>query len=293
MKLNKIIKELEQQGPEVYEKVSTRRDAVKSFSKKVAVAALPLMVASMFKKTYGKTTDSVTDALNFFLEVEYLQYNMYHSAMATGNISTGTLIVAADRPGFQMIENEQLAHLNFWRNLIDALGATPYTPSRFSGDAVTGNPYSPTSYDFTAGGKYDFYTSYASFLEVAQSVEDVSVRAYLGQIPNLVANTNDVMTSAIKMSSVEARHASFIRLVRRFAGAIDNPKPWIANNMPPTIPLQSFYLGEDNTIQKGIDVSQFTGYNGVAITRAAATEAFDEPMDKATVLNNYAQFIIS
>src|ERR1700748_2808114 len=107
MNFKYILNEIEKADPEVYEKLSGRRHVLKSFGSKVAVAALPLAIGSLFKKAYGKTTDAVTSALNFALKLEYMEYNYYHVAN-----NTGGLISAAELPGFQTIEAQELAHIN-------------------------------------------------------------------------------------------------------------------------------------------------------------------------------------
>ncbi|MBC7552429.1 MAG: ferritin-like domain-containing protein [Taibaiella sp.] len=291
MNFRNILQEIQQADPEVFEKLSGRRHILKNFGSKVALAALPLAIGSMFKKAYGKSTiSSVADVLNFALELEYFEYNYYHTAMATGSNTTTYLVPPADRAGFQMVEDHEKAHVNFLRTAIDAMGLVPFTPNNYVGNPVTGNPFTPPSYDFTARNTFRVFDNYAGFLELAQTFEDTGVRAYQGQLPDLLGNTDGVLTQVLQISTVEARHAAYIRLVRRLGlGAIDNPKPWITNNIPPIISLQPNYLGEDNTVQKGVEVTSIAGYNG-NIPKTAATEAFDEPLDKATVASLIAPF---
>ena len=78
MNFKNILREIEKTDPEVYERLSGRRQVLKSFSSKVAVAALPLAIGSLFKKAYGKTADAngVINALNLALEMEYFEYNL-------------------------------------------------------------------------------------------------------------------------------------------------------------------------------------------------------------------------
>ncbi len=69
MNLYNIIEQIEKADPEVYERLDGRRDAIKkfaSFSGKAAVAAVPLALGSMFKKSYGQSgTQQILDVLNF------------------------------------------------------------------------------------------------------------------------------------------------------------------------------------------------------------------------------------
>ena len=284
MDFKDILQQIEKADPEVYEKVSGRRNILKSFGSKVAVAALPLALGSLFKKAYGKTTDAtaVLDALNFALKLEYFEFNFYHTAN-----NTGALIPTADQPGFALIETHERAHINFLTSAITSLGGTPYTPPNYN--STTRNPYVPTSYDFTAGGTYHVFEDYATFLTIAETFEDTGVRAYQGQIPAFLGT--GVLTQAMQISTVEGRHASFIRLIRRFMGTVDLPRPWITNNIPPAIALQGAYVGEDKVIQKGVDITTLPGVNGTTINQISATAAFDEPLDKATVASLIAPFL--
>ena len=278
MDLKFILNEIEKADPEVYEKLSPRREVFKSFGSKVAVAALPFALGTMFKKAYGKTTDAVIDALNFALQLEYLEYNFYHICNNTPTL----LIPAADKAAFVTIEAHELAHVNFLRTAIHNAGGTPYTPAGYTGDAVTGDPSVPTAYDFTARGAFPEYASYPTFLTVSQAFEDTGVRAYKGQAGNLMSS-NDVLTAALQIHSVEARHASHIRLIRRKAGVADAPKPWVTGNTAPISAVAPIYAGEESTQQLTVNITTLPGISGNVAT-IAATESFDEPLDKASVV---------
>jgi hypothetical protein len=294
MNFKNIIQEIEKSDPEVYERLSPRRHLLKSFGSKVAVAALPLALGSLFKKAYGSTgsASAVITALNFALELEYLEYNYYHTANNTGNATTTTLIPAADTAGFTTIEAHEREHIIFLTAAVTSLGGTPYTPKYYNG--TNANPYYvPAAYDFTAGGTYPVFTDYATFLTIAQVFEDTGVRAYKGQLPNFLG-TAGVLTQALQIQAVEARHASHIRLVRRLDGAVEYPKPWITNNIAPSSAVQAVYNGEDNAIQDNVNITTLTDkyYNPPTVPKTAATEAFDEPLDSGTVAAAVAPFML-
>lgn len=291
MNFHNILQDIAKTDPEVYEKISGRRHILKSFSSKVALAAMPIALGSLFKKAYGKSTGTVISTLQFALEMEYLEFNYYHTGNNTGSNSTDTLVPAADRAGFLLVEDQERMHINFLRTTIDTMGAVPFTPNNYTGDPITGNPYSPASYDFTAGMTFSPFSDYGNFLDLAIAIEDTGIRAYQGQIPELLGNT-DLMEQFLQLNAVEGRHASFARTVRRFHNSPSysyGTKPWITTNFPPAVALQENYLGEDNTVQRGIDVTGLPGFGG-NVSAAAASEAFDEPMDQETAMSLMAKF---
>jgi len=58
------------------------------------------------------------------------------------------------------------------------------------------------------------FTNCNVFLAVAQTFEDTGVRAYKGRAGELVGG-GDLLTAALQIHSVEARHAAHIRLMRK------------------------------------------------------------------------------
>lgn len=268
MNLNNIITEIEQVDPEIYERTSERRDAFKHFGKmgtRIALAALPLALGSMFQKAYGQTTTGVLGVLNFALQLEYLEANFYIKGIATpGLIPAGPAVGA-----LTTIRDHENAHVTFLRNVITAAGGTPYN-------------YTAATFDFTAKGAFpDVFSNYATFLAVAQALEDTGVRAYKGQAGNLMSNKT-YLTAALNIHSVEARHASHIRQMRAAQGA--PVKPWITGV---TSGIDSRtngnYAGEDNVSQGGVNITTLSGVSG-NISANAATESFDEPLTKDQVV---------
>jgi len=281
MDLKNIFNQIEQADPEFYERISPRRHILKSFGSKVALAAVPLALGSLFNKAYGKTTNTATDALNFALQLEYLEYNFYEKAVN----NTPGLIPTADRGGLDKIRIHEKAHVDFLTQALSAAGATPYTPAT----AYSGADYTPNSFDFTAGGalpNYFLTLDYTTFLVVAQTFEDTGVRAYKGQAGNLIGS--DYLLPALQIHSAEARHASHIRLLRRTKGDMTT-KPWITGKVAPAAVVQGNYNGEENVTQLGINITSLPGLSSnIAVN--TATEAFDEPLDKAAVFSLVSAF---
>ncbi|MNL69927.1 hypothetical protein D3C87_1948520 [compost metagenome] len=93
-----------------------------------------------------------------------------------------------------------------------------------------------------------------------------------------------VLTTALQIHSVEARHAAHIRSMRAARGA--TIKPWISlgpgdvANDTGIAAVNAVYAGENLDVQAGVTIT------GIAtgVTKAAAVESFDEPLLKADVL---------
>ncbi|KIO75508.1 dessication-associated protein [Pedobacter lusitanus] len=262
MNIINILEEIEKVDAEVYERLNPRRAAMKSFfdfGSKVAVAALPLALGSMFKKAYGQTSASVIGVLNFALTLEYLEYYFYQTGTGTaGLIPAGTPAVGA----INTIRDHELAHVNLLKGAITASGGTPVV-------------YTAASFDFTAKGNFPtVFSDYPTFLAVAQVFEDTGVRAYKGQAGNLMSSPG-VLQTALQIHSVEARHASHIRQMRKApaGGGVTALKPWITGaNDSGVAAAASSYAGEDNVTQLGINIP------GLGFSVNASTEAFDEPL---------------
>jgi hypothetical protein len=275
MNLFNVIDEIQQVDPEFQDRISPRRDAIKnitSFGSKVAVAALPFAFSTLFKKAYGQTTSSVNDVLNFALTLEYLEAYFYNQGLAQAN-----LIPAADKGYFTTVAGHENAHVAFLKSVL--------------GSAAVTSP----SFDLTAKGTFaDVLTNYNTYLAVAETFEDTGVRAYKGQAGFLLGN-QVVLTAALQIHAVEARHASAIRYLRASKGV--NIKPWISgsatvSNDTGIAAVNASYAGENNTMQGGVDITTLNAVSGkTSIT--AAIESFDEPLDKASVLAIVTPFINS
>ncbi len=276
MNLSGIIEEIEKVDPEFQDRISPRRAAIKnitSFGSKVAVAAMPFAFSTLFKKAYGQTTTtSVNDVLNFALKLEYLEAAFYNAGVAS-SLAFST----SEKAYLQTIKGHENAHVAFLQGILGSAAVAQST------QGTNG------TYDFTAGGTFPtVFSSVDTFFAVAQAFEDTGVRAYKGQAPNLLGN-QVVLTAALNIHSVEARHASAVRQIRRARGAATT-KPWITGANDTGIPaVNGNYAGEDNVLQGGVTITSLAGVSGnVAVN--AATEAFDEPLTSAQVVVLVAPF---
>ena len=274
MNLVNILKDIEEIDPEFQDRTNPRRAAIKNmtgFGTKLALSALPFAIGGLFKKAYGQTTSGVAGILNFALSLEYLEFEFYKAAVSSGIIPAGVDLAALTK-----IRDHESLHVNFLRTAITAAGAVPIAP------------LSAANFDFTAKGTFPtVFSNYDVLLAVASAFEHTGVRAYKGQAPNLMGN-GPILTAALNIHSVEARHASHLRLMRRMRGV--NIKPWITGANDTGVPqVAASFAGEDNKVQAGIDITTFDGVGG-KISLNAATESFDEPLTKDQVLAIVAPF---
>jgi hypothetical protein len=212
---------------------------------------------------------AVVDILNFALALEYLEAEFYVTGVATPG-----LIPASDVQLFTTIRDHEVAHVEYLQNAL--------------GDAAVKKP----DFDFSAGngsknGPYkDVFSNYETFKAVAQAFEDTGVRAYKGQAPALKPY-DDVLTAALTIHSIEARHASEVRRLRgNFSEAAPN-KGWITRNQTDVPGTAAVYAGEENAVQGGVSVASIT-----SVGLDAITEAFDEPLTAEQVLAIVDPFII-
>ena len=249
----------------------SRRESFGQFGKlgkNLAMAAVPFGLASVSNKAFAAditpTPATPIGALQFALTLEYLEDEFYQMGLDSGVIPPGEN-AGRDLKVFQQIAAHESDHVAF---LIAGLGGP---------DSANFVP-KPT-FDFTVGGAFSPFTDYPTFLALAQAFEDTGVRAYKGQAANLIS-TPDLLTAALQIHSVEARHASEVRRLR-------GQKGWIVGNdrggLPPE--AQGTYDGEQVTIQAGFETASLFG-------AAAGSESFDEPLNTQQVVDIANLFIV-
>ncbi len=295
MNLQNILTEIENVDPEVYDRLDTRRNSMKRFAfagKVLAAAAVPFAFGSVFKKAYGQTNADIVAVLNFALTLEYLESEFYKAAVSSTAAASAS---AADKAALTLIRDHEIAHVAFLRTAITSLGGAPVTLTAASFDFSGGNGSG-------TGPFASAFTVYPVLLAVAQTFEDTGVRAYKGQADKLMSN-NDVLTAALQIHSVEARHAAKLRQMRRVLAAPNlvpagtTLQPWITlaqsgidtGNAGANAAIQKSYAGEEVTTQGGVNIVMTVG--GISIAANEASEAFDEPLTMAQVLDIVDPFI--
>lgn len=241
--------------------VLPRRDAIAQMGAgvwKVALASIPFAAAmGGFPKGAQAQLGDVNAVLNYALTLEYLEAAYYEQGLAAPG-----LIPSDRRNIFDQIGKHETAHVDFLRSVL--------------GTSAVDRP----NFDFTAGGAFaDVFTNYQTFLALAQAFEDTGVRAYKGQAGVLLGNET-VLTAALNIHSVEARHASMVRRLR-------GEKGWIVNDQAGGLPA-AIYAGEANTTHGGVDVRTLTD-----VSDQAVTEAWDEPLTSEAVLGIAGPFIVA
>lgn len=277
---------------ELVQRMVSRRDAMRAGIKAaITIGTVPAALAAMSSTAFAQSglPAAVVDVLNFALKLEYLESEFYN--IATGatalpsqyNGPVNVLTAAAPQAVFAEIAKHEAAHVNVLRTAL--------------GTAAVAKP----TFDFTGGsgatnasGKYtgpfaDVFTNAQTFLAVAQAFEDTGVRAYKGGAAALAASP-DTLEVALQIHSIEARHASKVRRLRAEKGWISgktNTLPTQAQAVYGAGNSAANFPAEDNVTQATVNVSTLSGVAGAA----AASEAFDEPLDSATVLAIAGLFI--
>ena len=248
--------------PEVVDRVASRRDAIRRIGGTlVGAAGFSVAFAAAAREAFAQDQGmplSVQEVLSFALTLERLENTFY-----TMGLEAEGLIPDDVRVVFETIQGHEQAHVNF---LEEALGSK-------AGEAP--------EFDFTAGGKFDPFETYATFLLLSQAFEDTGQRAYRGQAPNLASDPM-VLTQALTIHSVEARHAALVRSLRDLQG-------WIPLDQPEApAPVAAVYAGMSQTEKYGVSLTDVSDAGERQIT-----EAFDEGLSMEEVLDIAGQFIRS
>jgi hypothetical protein len=300
MNFFQIISEIEKVDPEVYDRLDSRRSVFKNMTglgQKLAAAAVPLAVGAIFNKAYAQTPvgADVNAVLNFALKLEYLESYFYNARTGvTGQMS------AQNAAALALIATDESNHVSFLRAVL--------------GSAAIAVPATTGVFDYTAKGTFPTaLTNAGVYLAIAQSFEDTGVRAYKGAAPLIMANKT-VLTAALNIHSVEARHASHIRAMRRagvssatpsqgvpvapYSGPTGAPKSWVSGTdgggAVPGVTDAIYGAGNNTNALAGImyESEAVTSQGGVNLTTnttisgfpaSAFSESFDEGLDVGTV----------
>ena len=189
---------------------TSRRDMFRRLARhsgKIAIAAATPFVSSgcaVIGAAVAPQTGLAKRTLAFAILLEELEHAFYVKALRAPG-----LIPSSDRAIFEQIRKHEGAHVFFLNTGLTGIGGFPKAAPQF---------------DFTGGGKYpEVFSDYRTFLEVSQMFEDTGVKAYKGQAGNLITSSK-LLTAALRIHSVEARHAAEVRRLRgvkAWEGAFD------------------------------------------------------------------------
>ena len=313
--------------PEIIDRLATRKAEIDagSYANPGVIAALalgsvPVALAVLSKDVWAQGTlpANIKGVLDFALALEIFEDEFYKAVLGTSlNTATNTAFapvraLALAVPGAEATIRQIQKHETAHRATLLASGAT-----NVFNLSVTATS---TSFDFTGArgagnGPFAKATTDLPFLlQVAQAAEDTGVRAYKGQAATLMPQPA-LLEAALRIHSVEARHASRIRRIRRLvggagatvrlsgtvrgggagaAGATDAGPQAVAV----TAALELIYgaganastaPNENNTTHAGLNVTTLTG---ASFGLDAAQEAFDEPLDRPDVIRIVQGFFV-
>ncbi len=310
--------------PELIERLAVRKAEIDRGSwaspgiiAALAIGSVPIALGALSKDLFAQgLPTAIKGVLDFALALEIFEDEFYlavlgQSASAAQNAAFAPVrALALTVPGavatLQQIEKHEKAH----RATLLATGATNVfglteASFDFTGARGAGNgPFSKATTDL------------AFLLEVAQGAEDTGVRAYKGQAATLMPSPT-ILEAALRIHSVEARHASRIRRMRRaaagapitvrYSGTVRGGERAAAGGtdlgtVNPTAVGNAFDKiygagantatapSEGNTTHAGVNVA--TALVNAQFGTDAAQEAFDEPLDRADVIAIVQPFFI-
>jgi rubrerythrin len=213
-----------EEGPsEAHQRLSSRRTFLSGSAKLLGGGALALGLGAApalakgneddeDKKQGGKRTNngvSDVDILNYALVLERLEYEFYRRYLEKYNERQiegasifegfGNKVRSNIYENLVRIRNHEKTHVQTLIKVIKSLG---------------GKPVGDSEYDF--GVK-----SVADFVATAQVLEDTGVMAYDGAIAYI--HSPGLQTAGATIATVEARHASYLRLLN---GEVPFPEPF-------------------------------------------------------------------
>lgn len=268
-----IINQLAEVDPDVLDRLNPRRAVFSSLgtvAKRTALAATPMLIASMFQKAYaGTNAGDPVEVFNYALTLELLEADFYNKMKSSALFATAS---SANQAAITQISKHETAHVNLLSTVIKGINGTPVTGVTFKSST------------------FATLTSFAAQLQVAQLLEDTGVRAYKGRATDLqgisdvtisgVGSINP-LESALRIHSVEARHAAHIRYMR-------SQTPWISGSGD--LDSNAAYTGttpESNITQAGFNLTTAGIITpGVTYSATDVAAAFDEILTKAEVLDS-------
>ena len=279
----KIIDQLSEVDADVLGRFDSRRAVFGSLgtaAKRSALAATPLFLGALFQKAYAGTTATAVEVLNYALALELFEQDFYKKVQNSSQYAGASV---PDKAAIDQIRKHEDAHATLLSGAIKGMGGVPVTGVTFKAAVFA------TLTTFKSG------PAASSQLGIAQLLEDTGVRAYKGRAGELLGT--DLLTTALQIHSVEARHASKIRTMRGQKAWVNpgddlNSHPVYSSGVTPGWDPAKFGLvvppysapspTENNTTQSGVDI---TTKLPTPYSAADAAASFDEYLQVAEVLD--------
>lgn len=269
----------------ISDRVYSRRSVLKGSAASVAaltLAGMPFALASLATEAHAQSaTPSPTAlaALQLALKLEYLEADFYNAGVS----AFSSTFTAAEAAAIGQVAKHENAHVAYLKTALGTNAPADVTHD-YTGGAGAGNGPFP-----------NWNKDKVEFLKLAQLFEDTGVRAYKGQAGNFTATDAALLTVALRIHAVEARHAAKIRRLRgqnayitqasfdtgytaTAAGSGKSQADFATTVYGPG--TGAAFPSEANTTQGGVNVVNINA-NASA---DRATEAFDEALDTATVV---------
>jgi hypothetical protein len=214
----------------------SRRSLFSSLAAASAAAAVGLVGSTRTAEAQAAAAPSIVDVLNFALNLEYLECNLYLAVSGGGTLTAaegaGAPITGLPQPlnldaptmaTAQNLAADERHHIDTLRTAILGLGGTP----------VNQPPI-----DYSLGGKMSIQTQ-AQFLAVARQFTAVGNSAYAGAAQYLVSNPL-VLTAAGQILGAEGQHLGGINYLCVLQGVV-SPKLDTLDYPPVPVPNPSYF----------------------------------------------------
>lgn len=158
---------------------------------------------------------SAQQVVEYALTLEKLEDDLYKRAtvaLQSGGLASAPQIV---KTAIATYGEDEAQHVTALSAVLTSIGGNP------AAITIPANP----NYNAILGR--DPFANTPDFLLALQLVEDLGVAAYKGQVQNLQAAGNDtILSGALEIHTIEARHAAGIRYLRQVLFNAD-VRPWI------------------------------------------------------------------
>lgn len=283
----KIIDQLSEVDADVLGRFDSRRAVFSSLgtvAKRTALATTPLFLGALFQKAYAGTTATAVEVLQYALALELFEQDFYKKVQASSLYMSAS---PADKAAIDKIKQHEDSHVLLLQNAI-----------RPSAVPVSGVTFKAMTFGTLTSFKGTGAAAATSILGIAQLLEDTGVRAYKGRAGELLGT--DLLTVALQIHSVEARHAAKIRDMRGqrawvnpaddlaahpvyTSGVTAGSTPGAFGLVVPAYDATKPSPVENNTTQSGVDIKAGLG---ATYSAADAAASFDEFLQVAEVLDN-------